>query len=297
MDRTLLSLFRLSQRQRSGIKFRTVQSNDNRLWPVYHSRPEPETMNDGVPIVFLHGYGNDGATWFPFFPLLGARRELVSPDLPGFGRHLLDPGETPEPQWYCRIVSELLRELTVRWGQPPIVVGKSMGGLLGGLVAGEVPNLVRALVLIAPAGIEAPVVSPFWQAWSGGTNLLLPRNDTEWDDMTALLYARPAHIPGFARREALRTLRDRRDDLERIFAGLLADGYNPLGDSLHRITCPVTVIWGEKDRVMDPSGAGVVREALPSAHIHMLEDCGHSPTRERPDEVGRILLNVISRWG
>ncbi len=297
IDRTLLTLLRLYQQKKNGIAFRTVQTNDNRLWPIYHSRPEPASLNVGVPIVFFHGFGNDGTTWFSFFSLLGARRELVTPDLPGFGMHALDRRETPEPQWYCSVVAEFLRELTVRWGQPPIVVGKSMGGLIAGLVAGEVPNLVRALVLIAPAGIESPTVSPFWHAWSKGSNLLLPRNEQEWDSMLKLLYAGTTHVPGFARRETLRIIADRRDDLERIFSGLLSEGYNPLGDSLGRIACPVTVVWGDQDRVMDPSGVNIIRQSLPSARIHILEGCGHSPTRERPDDVGRILLDVISQWG
>lgn len=297
LEHLLLGLYRFSQRQKSGIKRRSIRTKDGRVWPVYHSRPVPETMNDGVPVVFLHGFGNDGTTWFPFFPLIGVRRELAGPDLPGFGRHLLSDKDAPTPDWYSAVVSEFLQEVTIRWGQPPIVVGKSMGGMVAGMVAGAVPNLVRSLVLIAPAGIETPVVSPFWNAWREGMNILLPATDEEWDRMTGILYSKRSAIPGFVRREALRSINTRRDDYERIFEGLLADGFNPLGDKLNRITCPVTVIWGGDDRVMDPSGVEVVRQALPRADIHVLPGCGHSPTRERPREVGDILLNVISRWG
>ncbi len=296
-DRALLGIFRYLQRLRNGARLRYVTTDDGREWPVYHSRPEQTNMGEGVPIVFLHGFGNDGATWLPYFPLLGVRRELASPDLPGFGRHILADNEQLSPRWYSAVVSELLRELTVRWGQPPIVVGKSMGGLVGGLVAGEVPALVRALVLISPAGLEAPVVSDFWKEWSEGKNRLLPENHGEWDEMTRLMYHRPPRIPSFMARVALQSIASNRRRYERIFDGLMSEGYNPLGDALHRVTCPVTVIWGEEDRVMDPSGATIISERIPSADIHFIPECGHSPTRETPGEVNRILLRVLSRWG
>ena len=74
-------------------------------------------------------------------------------------------------------------------------------------------------------------------------------------------------------------------------------GYNPLGERLERIQCPVTVVWGAQDQVMDPSGLEVIRQALPRASVHVLRDCGHSPTRERPDELSRILVGVLSRYG
>jgi pimeloyl-ACP methyl ester carboxylesterase len=227
----------------------------------------------------------------------GATREVASPDLPGFGRHSLGRDETPTPGWYQEVTAELLRELTVRWGQPPIVVGKSMGGLIAGLVAGELPHLVRKLVLIDPAGIETPVSSPFWDSVATGENPLLPRDDGEWDRMIDLLYYRSPRIPGFLRREALRSISRNYDTYRSIFDGLLSEGFNPLGDRLHRITCPVCVVWGAEDRVMDVSGVEIIRAAIPSASVHVLPKCGHSPARERTAELNRILTDVISRWG
>ena len=296
-DRIALSFFQFIRRRQSGARFRSIFTNDNRLWPVYHRRPPKSERSDGVPIVFFHGFGNDGTTWLPFFEVLGTRREVVAPDLPGFGDHPLTPQEEPTPQWYCGVAAELLRELTVRWGQPPIVVGKSMGGMIAGLVAGELPDLVRALVLIDPGGIQAPRISAFWEAWKNGTNYLLPEDDADWRRMIDILYYQPVEIPGFARRAALHKMRSHHQRYARMFNALLAEGFNPLGERLLRITCPVTVIWGAQDAVMDPSGVEVIKEALPHARIELLEKCGHSPTRERPDEVKRILLNVLNRWG
>ncbi|MFW5694468.1 MAG: alpha/beta fold hydrolase [Alkalispirochaeta sp.] len=297
LDQLLSRAHNLSRRRRAGARVRTILTNDGRVWPVYHTVPPPYQVDLGVPVVLFHGFGNDGGTWLRFMPTLGGARELVAPDLPGFGGHPLGETENPTPRWYRSVVAELLRELTVRWGQPPIVVGKSMGGLIAGLLAGELPHLVRTLVLIDPAGIETPIPSPFWQQYREGRNLLLPTTSEEWDQMVDTLYHRRPRIPGFMRREALRQINTNYADYKRIFEGLLSEGYNPLGSRLSRIQCPVSVVWGAQDHVMDPSGVEVITAALPKASITVLNNCGHSPTRERPEELTRVLLDVLSRWG
>ncbi len=297
LDQLLSRTVYLSRLRRAGARLRTFETNDGRLWPVYHTAPPPYQADQGVPVVFFHGFGNDGSTWLRFMPSLGGSRELAAPDLPGFGRHPLGKTENPTPRMYRSVVAELLRELTVRWGQPPIVVGKSMGGLVAGLLAGELPHLVRTLVLIDPAGIETPVTSPFWQQFREGRNLLLPTTPEEWDQMVDTLYHRRPRVPGFVRRQALRQITTNFSTYTRIFEGLLSEGYNPLGNRLSRIHCPVSVVWGAQDHVMDPSGIDVIREALPAASITMLNNCGHSPTRERPEALMRVLLDVIGRWG
>ena len=296
-DRLLARTYRLTRRLRAGARVRSVQTNDGRVWPVYHTVPPPYKVDLGVPVVLFHGFGNDGSTWLPFMPTLGVAREVASPDLPGFGRHPLGTEEPATPRWYRSVTASFLRELTVRWGQPPIVIGKSMGGMIAGLVAGELPHLVRTLVLIDPAGIDTPVRSRFWNAYADGTNLLMPESEAGWDRMVDVLYHQRPRIPGFIRREALRTIARNRDTYEQIFRELLSEGYNPLGERLERIQCPVTVVWGAQDQVMDPSGLEVIRQALPRASVHVLRDCGHSPTRERPDELSRILVGVLSRYG
>jgi pimeloyl-ACP methyl ester carboxylesterase len=172
-----------------------------------------------------------------------------------------------------------------------------MGGMIAGLVAGELPHLVRALVLIDPGGIETPRESEFWTAWRNGENLLLPQSRADWDRMVAILYQRKPHIPEFLVRTALRSIATRREEYQRIFTALLSDGFNPLGERLGRISCPVTVVWGAQDRVMDPSGVEVIRRALPDATTYLLPNCGHSPTREQPGALTDILFKVMNRYG
>lgn len=293
----LVALLRAVEGARAGVDRTTISTRDGRLWPIRVAAPL-RGRDLGVPVVLLHGFGNDGSTWVPFMRELAATRPVIAPDLPGFGRHALGDAVAATPSMYSAALASLLTELTISWGQPPVVIGKSMGAMVGGLVAAARPDLVRALMLIAPAGIRTPRISPFWEAWAAdGTNLLLPRDASMWHEMLRVLYYRPVRVPGFLRRTALATIRSQADHLHRLFDELLAEGYNPLGDRLDAIRCPVTVVWGAFDSIMDASGVDVVRQALPAADIRIVPACGHSPTRERPDEVRRALTSLLLRFG
>jgi len=298
VDTLLFRTAQIAARIRAGARSREFYDREGRSWWIYHSRPPAVCCDPGVPIVFLHGFGNDGRTWFPFFPPFRHNRELVSVDIPGFGRSELLPADDPTPSWYADRLSFLLQDFVVRWGQPPIIVGKSMGGMLAGLVAAREPNLVRALLLVAPAGVETPTVSPFWSEWaSRGRNMLLPADAAEYAAMIRLLYERPVRIPGFVRRVVLREIDARRDHYRWIFERLLAEGYDPLGGRLRDITTPTVLVHGEHDRIVDPSIRRVFSDRFPRARIDMVPACGHSPTRERREAVIGALVDILSRYG
>ena len=63
-----------------------------------------------------------------------------------------------------------------------------------------------------------------------------------------------------------------------IFAGYL------LQTNLPELKTPALAMWVEQDRVFDQSGAGVLRELLPSTQIAMLPAMGHLPRMEFPAE-------------
>jgi pimeloyl-ACP methyl ester carboxylesterase len=57
--------------------------------------------------------------------------------------------------------------------------------------------------------------------------------------------------------------------------------------------CPVTVGWGEKDRLLLYSRQSArARRLLPDARHLTLEGCGHVPTWDDPEQVARVLLEA-----
>ena len=53
---------------------------------------------------------------------------------------------------------------------------------------------------------------------------------------------------------------------------------------------PVTVAWGEQDRLLLPRQAERARRALPRARHIRLAGCGHVPTWDDPEQVARAIL-------
>ncbi|KAJ8047340.1 Monoacylglycerol lipase abhd6-B [Holothuria leucospilota] len=57
-----------------------------------------------------------------------------------------------------------------------------------------------------------------------------------------------------------------------------------------KITSPTLVLWGKHDRLVHPSGADVLKAALPKCEVHMLHKCGHTISYDRPFKALKLIL-------
>ncbi|MFS8499565.1 MAG: alpha/beta hydrolase, partial [Micromonosporaceae bacterium] len=55
---------------------------------------------------------------------------------------------------------------------------------------------------------------------------------------------------------------------------------------------PVTVAWGERDRILPPREAARAREVLPWARHVTLPGCGHVPMSDDPELVALTILRT-----
>jgi pimeloyl-ACP methyl ester carboxylesterase len=63
-----------------------------------------------------------------------------------------------------------------------------------------------------------------------------------------------------------------------------------------RISCPVLVLWGERDRMVYASGADRVLAAVNGSRLELIGDCGHCPQVEAPDRVVELLTTDPRGW-
>jgi pimeloyl-ACP methyl ester carboxylesterase len=65
----------------------------------------------------------------------------------------------------------------------------------------------------------------------------------------------------------------------------------PLDERLSASELPVMIIFGAEDQTYDADEAiAVYEEGVPGARIELIEDAGHSPNVETPEEVAKLLL-------
>lgn len=109
------------------------------------------------PLLFAHGFGQSRRAWTRAAEFLAKRGwRAVTFDARGHG----DSGRVPDGHYLLEQFVDDLLVVAHSLGQPPVLVGASMGGLLGLVAAGEIrPVPFRALVLVditprwEPAGV------------------------------------------------------------------------------------------------------------------------------------------------
>jgi pimeloyl-ACP methyl ester carboxylesterase len=62
-----------------------------------------------------------------------------------------------------------------------------------------------------------------------------------------------------------------------------------------KLDIPVLLFWGREDKTVPFAHSDILRTAMPQARFHGIEDCGHIPHYEKPEEVNPILLKFLKR--
>src|SRR5437762_656957 len=101
------------------------------------------------PIFFLHGYAAWAEVWLPLAAALGPRRPWIALDLPDHNRSGPLPESDRSVSAYRRAVMALFDALQL---PKAIVVGSSLGGTLGVMLALDRPERVERLVVLDAAG-------------------------------------------------------------------------------------------------------------------------------------------------
>jgi pimeloyl-ACP methyl ester carboxylesterase len=162
---------------------------------------------------------------------------------------------------------------------PAHVVGMSMGGMIGQTLAAQYPQSVRSLVSIMSTTGASRVGRPRLSTW----RLMLGRPTTDREVAVERMVAILRHIGsrGFpfdeaAARGYAAAAFDRGHDpagVGRQLAAILKSGDRTA--ELRRIAAPTLVIHGDRDPMVNPSGARATAAAIPGARLVTVAGMGH----------------------
>jgi pimeloyl-ACP methyl ester carboxylesterase len=228
----------------------------------------------GRAFLLLHG-GGGPLTVASFAQLLSAHGRVITPTHPGFGG-TARPAALATLRGVAAVYAALLEALDLR---EVTVIGNSLGGWLGAELALLAPARLARLVLVNAVGIElaghpipdvAKLSPPELAKLSFHDPSKLPRRPEPTDAEKAIIAGNFATM--------------------KQYAGATS-GDPTLRARLADTKVPAVVLWGESDRIVDPTYGRAYADAFPQARFELLPETGHVPQIESPD----LLLAAILR--
>jgi pimeloyl-ACP methyl ester carboxylesterase len=246
------------------------------------------TQGRGEPLLLLHGLGGSSAVWDPVIGRLAAEREVLALDLPGFGS---TPQLAPELEPTAANLAAAVNEACEARGiDRPHVAGNSLGGWVG-LEMGRA-GWAASVTAISPAGLWRAPIGPrrldsrlLARRLRPFVSLALHTRRTR-EAMLATFAAHPERIPAKAGRTLVLGWIDA-SGYEGANRAMRTHVFDPAGYP----SIPVTLAWGELDRLVAPPRP----ERRPEgARYLVLPGVGHTPMWDDPQLVAATLLQGSS---
>jgi len=263
-----------------------------------------EWSRDGVPLLFVHGFGNDAHVWDDIAPAVAPYYRTLALDLRGHG----DSDRDPEARYDYEFHLADLEAATAALGIDRLVlVGHSLGGRIGMLFAGRHPERMAGLAIVD----SAPELDPRGTVRiqldlqrggagaAGGGGGPSFASEAEYRELLARNY--PAAGREQLQRLARHGLRARADGRfepkldPAWFRGRQGAGEaemrerearitRELWEALARVPCPTLVIRGAASDVVSADVADrMAEDALPQGRLVVIPRAGHSVMVDNPE--------------
>ncbi|MEV4417486.1 alpha/beta fold hydrolase [Catellatospora sp. NPDC049609] len=266
---------------------------------------------DAPPVVLVHGLGGSHLNWTRLAPLLTPYARVSALDLAGFGR----TGGGAGPTTVTANAELLRRYLADVVGEPAVLVGNSMGGMVSTLTAAAAPDLVRGLALIGPSVPLAPDARidpkvrlrfavnliPGVAGWVLRRRVATLPARQRVEETLDLACADRGRLPEEVIAQAVVLDEEMtRDHPARVASYLDASRSllrvlarpNAYWQAMASLTMPVLLVHGVHDRLVAVGSARAVAARLP--HWSYVElDSGHVPQLEHPTELSGHLLGWL----
>ncbi len=244
----------------------------------------------GPPLVLFHGGYGSWTHWIRNVLVLAREFTVIAPDLPGLG----ESATPPEPHTAEGLAAILVEGLDIVLPKDvaPHIAGFSFGGVLGGHVAAQLGDRLRALTIVGSNGLglvrqpttleRVPAGAPVAEALAihrHNLGVLMIADPSKIDELA--VYIQSQNAP----RGRVRSRRFSRTDT--------------LARALPLVKARLDGIWGERDataRSHLEERARVLRSFQPGARFEVIAGAGHWAQYEAADRFNQVLAEIAASY-
>lgn len=259
-----------------------------------------EIYGSGDPILCLHGLGASMFSWRNLIAPLSQTHQLILVDFKGSGK-------SPKPRdgrysiedkaddIYNLIVTENWTNLTL--------VGNSLGGAVALMVAmrlgDQQPQRLSKLILIDSAGDQKYVPRHLWLLRSligGPIMYLTPSKFAARMTLRTCYYegAKASREQVAAYAAPMASKGGRYALLQTARQCIPANADELIAKAAH-IRVPTLIIWGRQDRVIPLIVGELLSKLIPNSTLKVIEECGHIPQEEKPEETIALITEFLGQ--
>ncbi|HZC44985.1 MAG TPA: alpha/beta hydrolase [Candidatus Acidoferrum sp.] len=251
-----------------------------------------ETFGEGEPLLLIMGFGMPGAAWLPSLPFLSGFKSIY------FDNRGTGLSDKPEGIYTVEAMaddaSNLLRALGIEKAK---VFGVSMGGMIAQELTLRHPEQVIKIALgcTMAGGPTAKTASPeIVEKLMTAQKMMSVDVEKAFDLLLPVLMpdefiAEHPEIKQMMVAGARMMPRTPSETADRALAGIQQfNAYDRLG----QIKCPVLIVHGDKDVLVPPENANLIKSKIPQAELYIIPGAGHG--FQAADPVG--IHQKIAQW-
>ena len=252
-------------------------------------------------IILIHGLGSYLRAWEKNIGELSKNNRVIAIDLPGYGKSSKEP-HTGMMTFYAGIVNELVKELKLN---KVVIGGHSMGGQIGMTTYLKYPQIVKGLVLAAPAGFER--FTKGQKQWFrdvmtvDGVRLTTP--EAIQNNLASNFFRQPKDADFMvSERMEMRSADDFIPYCYAVVQSVHGMVDNPVIDYLQDIKVPTLILFGENDnlipnRYLNPGRTVEIAKygasKINNSKLVMIPKTGHFLMFEKPEVFNKETIDFI----
>ena len=283
-----------------------------RGWQTRYTYIRPQELDPlATPLILLHGFGASIGHWRHNLEVLSQSHPVYALDMLGFGAT-----EKAMARYNVGLWVEQVYDFSKAFiGEPAVLVGNSIGSLVCVAAAAAHPDMVQGIVMMSlhdPSMRNDAIPAPLRPAIATIENLVMSPLvlKTVFKLVRRRSVVRKWVAIAYANKEAVT------DELVDILTGPAADRgsaqafyalfkamtkveFGPSAKTiLSKLDIPMLLIWGQQDRMIPPQlfRPSQLLEYNSKLQLVELDNAGHCPHDECPDQVNQIILDWIKSW-